>query len=163
MMPARAAAIALALAASIPATAGNGYSPEANYVLHCQGCHGADGASKLPASIPPLQQMGWFLGVPGGREYLAQVPGVAQAPIDDAELAELLNYTVRRYAAATMTVPFRPYTAAEVARVRHGVEDIGGTRRRLVAAIFDRLGVRAWTAQVGDAGSGPGGASAAAD
>jgi mono/diheme cytochrome c family protein len=162
-MIARAAAIALALAGSIPAASATGYGPEANYVLHCQGCHGANGASELPGAIPPLQQMGWFLGVPGGREYLAQVPGVAQAPIDDAQLAELLNYTVRRYAAATLAGPFRPYTTAEMARVRHGVEDIGGTRSSLVATIFDRLGVRAWTAQAGGAGSRPGGASAAAD
>jgi len=156
----RVTALGLTLAGFVPPVLGASYSAATNYVLHCQGCHGADGVSELPGAIPPLQQMGYFLLVPGGRQYLVQVPGVAQAPIDDAQLAALLNFTVRRYSSATLTKSFRPYTPEEVARERHGVKDIGGARRQLVAAISSQLGVHAWTPQARSPGPITGEASA---
>jgi hypothetical protein len=54
--------------------------------LNCQGCHRADGTG-TPGSVPALaDSVARFLAVPAGREYLVQVPGVAQAPLDDAAL-----------------------------------------------------------------------------
>ncbi len=51
------------------------YGPGVEYALNCQGCHRADGAG-TPGSVPSLaDSVARFLTVPGGREYLVQVPG----------------------------------------------------------------------------------------
>lgn len=59
-----------------------------------------------------------FTNVPGGREYLARVPGVATAPLSDADLAELLNWTLWRFDAAHLQPDFKPYSAQELAGLR---------------------------------------------
>ena len=59
-----------------------------------------------------------FLAVPGGREYLVRVPGVATAVLTDAQLAELLNWTLYRFDAAHVPARFQPYTATEVGALR---------------------------------------------
>jgi len=84
-------------------------TPEA-YQLHCSGCHGADGRG-IEASTPPLTDLADLLGLPGGREYLARVPGVAQAPLESAALAKLLNWTLREFSSPR---DFRPYVEAEI-------------------------------------------------
>jgi mono/diheme cytochrome c family protein len=89
-----------------------------DYMLKCQGCHRADGAGNL-ASTPPLAgEVAKFLAVPGGREFLGRVPGVASADLDDARLAEVLNYTLYRFDAEHVPAEFKPYTAAEIANLR---------------------------------------------
>jgi len=110
--------------------------PEILYMLHCQGCHLADGAGS-PGSVPDLRdQLGSFLGVPGGREYLVRVPGSASAPIDDAELASLLNWMVVRFGPAEVARDFRRYSGPEVARCRASpLTDVGALRARLVQQI----------------------------
>ena len=126
-------------------TAGGSYAPSTNYVLHCQGCHGADGVGGTPGAVPPLaDSVGWFLRVDGGREYLAQVPGAANAPITDRELAALLNYMIERFSLAEAGGRFEAYTADEVARVRHLRPDIVARRTALVAAIEAGFGARLW-------------------
>ena len=96
-------------------TAGN---PELDYVLHCQGCHRADG-SGTPGAIPQLAgHMARFLALPGGREFLVRVPGVAQSTLDDDALAALLNWMIARFDAEHVPATFSPYTAAEVAALR---------------------------------------------
>ena len=110
------------LFASLSVLLGAGYTPETNYILHCQGCHGADGVGGVTDKIPPLQDaVGYFLHVPDGRRFLIQVPGVAQAPLDDAEVAALLNYVLDRYSEDELPDGFVPYTAEEVARVRRAM------------------------------------------
>ena len=55
-----------------------------DYMLHCRGCHGPDGAG-LPGAAPYFRgQLARFLSVPGGREYLVRVPGTAQSELSDA-------------------------------------------------------------------------------
>jgi mono/diheme cytochrome c family protein len=89
-----------------------------DYTLNCQGCHRADGAG-TPGSVPALAgSVARFLGVPGGREYLVRVPGVSQAGLDDAALAEVLNWMVARFDREHLPADFAPYTAAEVAPLR---------------------------------------------
>lgn len=145
-MRGRALWLGAALLALAPALVSAGYTAKTNYILHCQGCHGADGIGGIPGEIPPLlNSMGYFLHIPGGRSYLVQVPGVAQAPIDDAELAALLNYTLRHYSSAQLPTPFLPYSREEVARDRRSVSDIVELRAELIAAIRERLGVHVWT------------------
>lgn len=88
-------------------------SPQFNYILHCQGCHLADGSAS-PGKIPPLVGSGMFLTVDGGREFLVRVPGVSLSTIPDDELAALLNWMLERFSSDDLPVDFEPYTAEEV-------------------------------------------------
>jgi mono/diheme cytochrome c family protein len=124
------------LALASAATAAHAYSPETNYTLHCQGCHLADGIAsvdKVPALAGSVAQ---FLRVPEGRAFLVRVPGVANAQLADADLAALLDWTLRRFDAANLPADFVPYTADEVHRLRaEPLVDIAPARRRLLDAI----------------------------
>ena len=118
----RAIALGLALAAS----AAHAETPRVNYMLQCQGCHGADGRGA--GTVPSLEGVGRFLAAPGGREYLVRVPGSSQSALDDAELAEVLNWILREFDPRD----FVPYTAAEVSRVRRPpLDDVDAVRREL--------------------------------
>jgi len=110
--------------------------PRLDYTLHCMGCHGDDGAG-APPEIPSLKdRVGYYFEVPGGREYLVQVPGARQAPLDDAALAQLLNWIVAAFGGASITAPAPPYDVAEVTRLRADPpNDIAAVRRDLEAAI----------------------------
>ena len=56
-----------------------------NYILNCQGCHLADGTG-FRGKVPKMAGfVGYFLHVDGGREFIVQVPGAANAPISDGE------------------------------------------------------------------------------
>ena len=101
----------------IGADASAAASAEFNYILHCQGCHLADGQA-TPGKIPPLVGAGKFLAVEGGREFLVRVPGVSLSIIPDGELAELMNWMLYRFSAEDMPADFEPYTAEEVGRYR---------------------------------------------
>ena len=105
-----------------------------NYMLNCQGCHRADG-SGLPDSVPSMQNfVGKFLTVPGGREFLVQVPGSANSPLSDAALAELLNWILTTMSSQQLPKDFKPYTAAEVTAVRYEeMLDIADVRATLVS------------------------------
>jgi mono/diheme cytochrome c family protein len=129
----RLAAAALAgLAAPGAATAG---SPQVLYLLHCQGCHLADGSGK-PGAVPALADVGRFLEVPGGRAYLVQVPGSAHSPLSDAELAAVLNWIVAAFGPERDARALRPYDADEVARYRATpLVDVAGARAELVRRI----------------------------
>ena len=56
--------------------------------------------------------------VPGGREYLGRVPGVATSPLGNADLAELMNWMFWRFDAAHLPADFMPFTAEEIGRLR---------------------------------------------
>ena len=92
---------------------------EADYMLNCQGCHLPDGSGFPARQVPDLRnQMGRFLSVPGGRDFLVQVPGSAQTALNDADLARLLNWMLLRFSAAQLPADFQPYTAAEIGALR---------------------------------------------
>ena len=92
---------------------------EADYMLNCQGCHLPNGSGFPARQVPDLRnQMGRFLSVPGGREFLVQVPGSAQSALNDADLARLLNWMLLRFSAAQLPADFQPYTAAEIGALR---------------------------------------------
>jgi hypothetical protein len=111
-----------------------GATPSFNYILHCQGCHLADGRA-TPGKIPALIGAGRFLAVEGGREFLVQVPGVSLSVIDDRELAELLNWMLYRFSPGEMPADFEPYTAQEVARYRRtALVEVEKVRAKLIAA-----------------------------
>ncbi len=85
-----------------------------DYVLHCSACHGSDGAG-VGGVVPGLGAVGEIATRPGGRDYLMRVPGAAQAPLDDARLARLLNWVVATYGGVEV-VP--PITREEVGAAR---------------------------------------------
>ena len=95
--------------------------PQIAYWLHCAGCHLLDGTS-APPEIPTLiDEPGRIAGLPGGREYLMRIPGVAQAGLDDAKLAEVLNFMLEAFSPSSTPTDFEPFTAEEVARARQQV------------------------------------------
>jgi mono/diheme cytochrome c family protein len=111
----RGLASALVLAAALWPSAGlAGGGPAEHYLLHCSGCHGVDGRG-TPGVTPSLHELAEVFAARGGRSYLARVPGVAQAPVGDAELAALLNWVL---AAFSGSPPAEPYREAEVRDLR---------------------------------------------
>lgn len=89
-----------------------------NWVLHCQGCHGAD-ARGTPGSVPRLTgNVASFLKIKAGRAYLGRVPGVAFVDLSDAEVAELLNWVVWRYDGLHVPRTFTPYSEEEIRLLR---------------------------------------------
>lgn len=89
-----------------------------NWMLHCQGCHQPD-ATGSPNGAPAMANfVARFLAVEGGRAYLSRVPGVANAGLDDRQLAELLNWTLATFDQDHLPAGFVPYTAEEVGAAR---------------------------------------------
>ena len=106
-------------------------------MLNCQGCHGPEAEGNAAANVPRMKNyVGNFLKVPGGREFLVQVPGSASAAVSDAELAELLNWMIQTISPNEAPTPFIPYDESEVRALRYSPEeDVLGTREKLVGAI----------------------------
>ena len=94
-------------------------SPRTDYLLYCGGCHLENGSGD-PPEIPDLRaDIGRIVLRPGGRAFLAQVPGSSQAPISDDRLAGVLNYIVREY--ARPQAPVEPFTGEEIGGYRSEV------------------------------------------
>jgi hypothetical protein len=95
--------------------------PRTAYWLHCAGCHLLDGSSAPPEVPTLIDEPGRIVALPGGRDYLMRIPGVAQAGLDDGKLAEVLNFMLEEFSAATLPRDFKPFGAAEVGRARQRV------------------------------------------
>ena len=139
------AALALAGLLASAGTAGQPAMPgvaspaqaRVDYMLKCQGCHQPDGSGNI-ANTPPLKDtVARFLHVPGGREFLGRVPGVASTDLGDARLAQLLNWTIYRFDPGHVPTGFEPYTEAEVARLR--ADPLRLERAGLRAALVSRM------------------------
>jgi len=111
-----------------------------DYLLHCMGCHLADG-SGTPPGVPALKgRVGYYLQIPDGRNYLMQVPGVANAPLNDAALATVLNWMVDTFAQDSAPPAWLPFSEAEVARHRlNAPADIDAWRHKLSREIALRF------------------------
>jgi len=110
-------------------------SAHLNYILHCQGCHLSDGAG-TPGKIPALkQEVGRFLQVDGGREFLIQVPGTAQSALSDNEVAGVLNWILDNFSPNELPVDFAPYTKEEITRYRQPLANVAAVRMDLVAQL----------------------------
>lgn len=107
-----------------------------NYMLQCMGCHLPDGSGG-PPDVPDIRgEMGCMLSVPGGREYLVQVPGSSQAPLSDAELAAVVNYMLETFNADTLPADYAPLTEAEVTAWRDAwLPDVAAVRQELMARL----------------------------
>lgn len=91
----------------------------ADYILQCAGCHRVDGRGSTPHGIPDFRNsVGAFTRLPAGREYLIRVPGAAYSQLNDAELANVLNWLLHTFSPAQLPAGFRPYTESEVAAAR---------------------------------------------
>jgi mono/diheme cytochrome c family protein len=90
-----------------------------NYLLHCSGCHLPDGTGSAPNEVPTLHGIpGHFASIPEGRAFLAQVPGIAYSSLSDAEVAEILNWSLVEFSRETLPENFTPFTPEEVSRLR---------------------------------------------
>jgi mono/diheme cytochrome c family protein len=122
------------------AAAGVAADSRTDFMLNCMGCHLADG-SGTPPGIPALRdRVGYYLQIPGGREYLTAVPGAANAPMSDARLAAVLNWIVAEFGGASTPAEWAPFSAAEVSRTRgQGPADIDARRHELWRTIEARF------------------------
>lgn len=112
-------ALAAGIAGATVATASA--DPRVDYLLHCAGCHLAD-ARGVPGSVPSLAgPLGRIASSPEGRDYIARVPGAAQAPISDEALAAVLNWLLLEFNRDTLPHDFKPIRGSEVARSRSQV------------------------------------------
>ncbi len=93
-------------------------SAEQNYVLRCQGCHGADGVG-VAHKIPSLRDsVGKLIRRDDGRDFLLRVPGASNSALSDAALAGVLNWLVERFAGEEAGKGTPDFTAAEVMAAR---------------------------------------------
>ncbi len=138
--------VAAIAALALCGIAGPGYAEvvepvRADYMLACQGCHLDDGRGFPARGVPKLTAyFGNFLKVPGGREFLVQVPGSAQSDLSNERLAALLNWMLRTFSPNQLPANFVDYGAAEVGRLRtHPLVTVAATRVELVRRI-DKIG-----------------------
>ena len=119
-----------------PQTAINEDRARYHYQMFCQGCHTPDGSGVN--AVPPLKgMMGVFLRSQRGREFMVQVPGSATSKLDDAQLAEVLNWCIENFSASSLiNGDYLPYTAEEVGRLRRSpLQEIDNTRAEVLAEI----------------------------
>jgi len=103
---------------SAPAGVENPQLAWQHWTLNCQGCHRPDATGSAGTTPSLAGTAAKFLWVPGGREYLARVPGVATSALSNADLAEVLNWLLWRFDRDNLPSNFQPFTAAEVGGLR---------------------------------------------
>ncbi len=101
-----------------PAGVANPQRAWQHWTLNCQGCHRPDGTGSDQTAPSLAGTVARFLSVPGGREYLSRVPGVAASALSDADLAEVMNWMLWRFDRQHLPADFQPYTAAEIGQLR---------------------------------------------
>jgi hypothetical protein len=122
------------LIGALPSRADDQAKARFQWIMNCQGCHLADASGSAKGAPNMAGSVSRFLAVEGGREYLGRVPGVAFAPLSDADLAVLLNWSLATFDPQHVPADFRPYTPEEVGRLRGAplVSDAAEHRYRLL-------------------------------
>jgi len=89
------------------------------YLTSCGGCHGVEGIS-APRAVPTLRHLtGSFLCTRQGRQFIVRLPDVALSSLSDRMLTRVMNWVVFDLGAPVAAGRgARPYTVAEVARLR---------------------------------------------
>ena len=102
------------------------------YTMNCWGCHSPH-AEGIPGSVPRLaHSMGYFLHLPEGRTYLVRVPGVANSPLNDQQIADVLNWMLATFSKDELPKDFTPYTVDDIRAQRpHPILNVKETRRVL--------------------------------
>ena len=152
--------MALITASALDAAPSPGPTPlpaaQVAYLTSCGGCHGIEGTS-APGAVPTLRGLtGSFLCTRQGRDFIIRLPDVALTPLSDRMLTAVMNFVVFDLGAPVAGGgKARPYTVAEVARLRrHPLTDTGLTayRNRVVAGLAARCrvpqGLNVYAAQV---------------
>ena len=111
--------------------------PRQLFLLHCAGCHGAEGRAGGDAlqrsGVPDLHHMGALLAVPGGREFLIRVPGVMGSGLDDAQVALVANWMLERFVPPEERAQTAPYTEIDARQARRApITDVLHTRQQLL-------------------------------
>ncbi len=107
--------------------------PRSDFVLHCAGCHGVNGAGAPASYVPDLRRLGDFLRIEGGREFVIRVPGVMGSGLNDAQVAAVTNWLLNTMARASLPEGHQPFSPAEVALARsQPLTDVVAERRRLL-------------------------------
>lgn len=107
-----------AAAAEEPAGVVSAQRAKMNWMLNCQGCHKPDATGSEGGAPAMAHEVARFLTVDGGREFLTRVPGVTNAGLDNAQLAELLNWTLATFDSEHVPADFEPFTSEEIAAGR---------------------------------------------
>jgi mono/diheme cytochrome c family protein len=111
-----------------------------NYMLQCQGCHKSNGEG-IEGSVPDLKEYGaYLLSTAAGRQYFVSVPGSANAPLTNRELAEVLNFITTDILETSENEPesLQRFSEEEVARYRPiKIPDVERLRTELIGAIPD--------------------------
>lgn len=113
----------------------NAHRARLHYLQHCVGCHLVDGSGAPDKGIPSMRGLlADFAHMPGGRDYIVQVPGVMNSPLNDRDIAELMNWLVPEMGTTNTRGSMPAYTADEIARLRRTrPADVVSVRQRLMA------------------------------
>lgn len=130
--------LAAVLLTAAAASFADDHRAKINYMLYCQGCH-LPSAEGLADKVPRMSGfVGYFTHSEAGRRFLIQVPGSATAPVNDEQLAELMNWILKTYSGDELVDDFEPYTTAEVAELRQSPDtDPAARRLEILAAISE--------------------------
>jgi len=137
--------IAFALVPSLALAEGssniNSERAQFHYQMHCQGCHTENGRGF--GDVPKLKGfVGNFLKIEEGRRYLVQVPGSANAYLNDAYLAELLNWMMIEFSQGSLPKEWQAYSEAEVTSLRKTpLMEVFNTRQQLLKKIQELEGI----------------------
>ena len=108
----------VSLSVAIISTSVMAASPRTHYLLYCSGCHLVNGEGNHP-NVPTLHdELGRMLTVPEMRDYLVQIPGAAQAPINDAELTAVINWVLEQWNSETLPDGYQEFSVEEVETAR---------------------------------------------
>lgn len=140
MKPFRLVLLSGALLLSGAALADGDRSARLQYILHCTGCHQADGSGAPDFGVPSVRdQLGHFLKVPDGRAFLVKVPGSSNSALSNADIGRLLNWMLRSFSASTLPADFAPYTESEVAALRAApLDDVAAARAGVVTRLAEQ-------------------------
>ena len=101
-----------------------------HWTLNCQGCHRPDGTGSSGTAPSLAGTVARFLSVPGGREYLGRVPGVATSALSSADLSEVMNWMLWRFDKEHLPADFKAYSAAEIEQLRSAPLRLEASRMR---------------------------------
>ncbi|MBR0566258.1 hypothetical protein J5J83_09040 [Azoarcus sp. L1K30] len=130
--------IVLALVAGLgshrPAQAVEAGKARYQYILNCAGCHQADGSGAKRGGVPSMRsQLGHFVSIPEGRAFLVKVPGTSNSALNNADIANMLNWMLKAFSAETLPAELEPYTEEEVTRLRNApLANVTAARRDIV-------------------------------
>ena len=133
----------VSLAGAAPRLARATESGASLYLLHCSGCHGADGMGEQRADVPPLPPLvGNLLRDSQGRLYIVNVGGVVTSNLGYADTAAVLNWLLQAFGSTTLPPNIKEFDADEVAalRAQRRADSVG--LRRAIATRLKAKGIK---------------------